>query len=147
MKKVYLKYLLESLREDICLNNYCKTERHISMIISQCIAQGWSTRGLFSLSVCFEGDLSAGEKWVNFTDKISCTATKEFRIYYSIKLETRHGFSADLVRSTIASLGLNSKRGIDIIKESSGLVNLHSKLSSESTYIIIVIESYDLHSG
>jgi len=147
LKTVYLGYLLKGLKEDIDTADHNRTERHLSMIISQCISQGWSTKGLFLLSSCFENKLSPEDKWKNFTIAITSTEKKKFEIYYSINMETRRGLPVDKVRETISSLGLTLRKGNEIINNSPGLGKLHSKLAPETTYINILIEAFDMHSA
>lgn len=87
LKNNYMEYLLQELKADIDSKNYKQIERHMAMVISQCIQMGWSAKGLILLSKCFEGDLSLDEKWNCFTQRITVKADNNFEVYYSIKLE------------------------------------------------------------
>ena len=147
LQSVYLNNLLRGLKEDVDAADYSKTELHMSMIVSQCISQGWSAKGLFLLSSYFEGEACSNDKWLKFTNALSAVATKDFKVFYGIKLETRAGVTPADVRGIITSLGLDLKTGSEIANEFSTLTNLHSKLKSKGSYISLCVEAYDLHSA
>lgn len=106
----YMSYLLEELKLDIYNEDYILIEKHMEMVISQCIYNGWSSKGLLAIISCFEGEKSFEEKWNNFLQSINAGNDNKFEVYYSIKIETRNDITADNVREVIRSLGLNLKK-------------------------------------
>lgn len=143
----YMGYLLQELKADIISKNYRQIERHMAMVISQCIQIGWSAKGLLLLSKHFEGDLKFEEKWSIFINKITSKAEESFEIYNSIKIETRKGISADIVREVVASLGLDIKRGSEIIDDDPTRQNLYTKINSDTSYILVRLTSTDLYAA
>jgi len=143
----YIEYLLLELKTDIDSKNYRQIERHVAMVISQCIHMGWSAKGLVLLSESFEGDLSLNDKWNSFSQKITIKADNYFEVYYSIKIETRKGITADNVREIVSSLGLDIKRGSEIIDDDPARQNLCSKINSDTNYIIVKLASTDLYAA
>jgi len=147
LKNNYMKYLLQELKADIDSKNYKQIERHMAMVISQCIQMGWSAKGLILLSKCFEGGLSLDEKWNCFTQRITVKADNNFEVYYSIKIKTGKGISADNVREIVGSLGLDLKRGNEIINDDPARQNLYSKINSDTSYILVRLTSTDLYAA
>ena len=119
----------------------------MAMVISQCIHMGWSAKGLILLSKCFEGNPSLNEKWNCFSQKIANKVENHFEVYYSINIETRKGITADNVREIISSLGLDIKRGAEIIDNVKERQNLYTKINSDANYIIVKLASTDLYAA
>lgn len=147
LRTEYIGYILQELKIDIDTQNYKQIERHMAMVISQCIFTGWSARGLFILSCLFEGDASSDNKWDKFSRKILVQTNNHFEIFYSIKIETRTGISADSVRDVIRSLDLVLEKGDDIIANNQGHPNLCSKIKADTNYLVINLDSPDLYSA
>lgn len=143
----FLGYVLQELRNDIDNQDYCQIEKHMVMLISQCVYNGWSTKGLFLLSKCFEGDNGFEEKWMLFSQKVATLEKNQYEIFFSIKIETRTGVCAENVREIIRSLGMVFKKGEDIIIENQLRENLKSKISFDSYYIMFEMSSHDLYSA
>ncbi len=55
---------------------------------------------------------------------------------YSVKIETRAGLSADHIRQTILSLGLELKKGEEILAGAAGAKDFCSKIKAETVYIV-----------
>ncbi len=147
LKRTYIGYILQELKADIDSQNYKQIEKHMAMIISQCIFMGWSAKGLFLLSTCLEGDASPEDKWCRFTESLSVRSDSTFEVYYGIKIETRRGITPDSVREIVCSLGLNIKKGNTIRDDNPARQNLYSKVNSDSNYIVITINATDLYSA
>lgn len=143
----YIEYLLKELKADIDTKDNKQIERHMAMVVSQCINMGWSAKGLMLLIHCFEGDLSLDEKWDCFSEKITVKAEKQFEIYYSIRVETRKGITADNVRNIVISLGLDIKKGSEIIDCDPTRQSLYSKINSDTNYILVKLASTDLYAA
>lgn len=144
LRSKYLGYILQELKADIDEKNYKQIERHMAMIISQCIFLGWSAKGLFLLSAILEGNSSLEDKWIRFTEKVSNEVNNTFEVYYSIKIETRRGTTTENIREVISSLGLNLKKGNEVSQDYPEQQHLNSKISSETNYIVVSITSTDL---
>lgn len=147
LKSKYFGYVLQELKNDIDNKDYKNIERHMGMLISQCIFMGWSAKGLLVLLEIFEGDKSKEDKWLSFVDKLSTKPHKTFEVYHSIKIETRKGISSESVRDVINSLGLNLKKGSEITQEKVTINNLISKIDTENYYVVISVESTDIYSA
>lgn len=143
----YLSYILQELKKHIDSQDNSQTEACMEALISQCISKGWSAKGLFLLSEYFIGEESEEGKWERFKNRLTVGADESFQIYYGIRIETRPELSAESVRDTIRTLGLQIKVGNDIIDEDPDRQALYSKLNSEKTYIISTIAAPDLHAG
>ena len=143
----YITYLLDELRADIGINNYALMEKHMAMVISQCIYRGWSARGLLLLSKLFEGSNTLEEKWNCFAQKLQINTENQFEIYYSIKMETRSGITSESIREVISSLGLDLKKGNQIIDGNAARQNLYNKISSTTNYIAVSINATDLYAA
>ena len=140
----YLTYITNYLKESIDNADAQKTEEGIGCLISQCVYNGWSARGLFELSHFFKGPKNESEKWDDFLNRILSNPKKSFMIYYSLKLETLPGLDASSIRQIIRDLGLEIEIGRDI--ESNNQVLL-SKISPDTTYVIMEVSSTDSYAG
>lgn len=147
LKTEYLNYVLTAIKYGIDNQNQAQIEKHILFLISECIYQGWSAKGLFLLSKCFEGSDSAKNKWTVFASEFTLSRKKSFEIYYGIKIETRPGISVNDVKSIIQSLGMTVKKGSEVIDDNIGRNNLYTKLDAEKYYIIVSISSFDMYSA
>jgi hypothetical protein len=140
----YMHYVLVEIKDNIAARDNEATERHLSLLVSQCISKGWSARGLLLLVSFFEGNGSFDEKWDKFCNSINPDSRRKFNIFYSVQFETRRGLSAQNVRDVIVSLGLVIQQGREIISEGIiGHEELYSKLSSDKYYIIVETLSTD----
>lgn len=143
----YMSYLLCELRVDVNNKNYSQIDKHLPLVISQCIYKGWSAKGLLLLSKHFEGLGTLDEKWDLFSQKITTTIENQFEIYYSIKIETRNGTTPDSVRDVIHSLGLDLKKGSQVIDQNVARQNLYSKINSDASYIAVTLTATDLYAA
>jgi len=94
----YFDYIIQELKNDIDNQEYKCIERHMGMLISQCIFIGWSAKGLLSLLKNLEGDTCKEDKWRCFSEKLTVKPYKKHIVYYSIKIETRQGITSDSIR-------------------------------------------------
>lgn len=117
LKRYFLEYILEDLKEAIDNSNNEIVDTCIGALVSQCIFQGWSAKGLTNLSHFFETTESSTIKWQNFSEKIKSDTLVNFEIYCSIKIESRRGLSVDEVKDTISSIGLEIINGSEIIQQ------------------------------
>lgn len=147
LKENFKTYVIKELREDIRQQNKPLIEKHMSVLISQCINDGWSTKGLFNLSNHLQGTENIEDKINLFFDAILSTDTINFVIYFSIKIETRPGLGSEAVRQTVMSLGIDIKKGADIIDSDVNRQALYNLLDSDKHYAIISINAHDLHSA
>ena len=147
MTESYLTYIINSLAEAIDNQDYAKIEYSMSSLISQCVYNGWSARGLFQLSECFTGGKTKEEKWEGFKSRIIDNPYQSFEIYYSLKIETRPGLDAERIREIIRSLGLHISIGSTIIETSSDKPDLCSKIAHDTTYIVINVDATDVYAG
>lgn len=144
LNEKYMNYLLIETKNDVISRNNKATEQHISMIVSQCINNGWSIKGLQPIVTCFEGEDKFEAKWEKFCRSINPTPNKLFNIYYSVRIETKPGLSAQMARDVITSLGLNLKSGFDITSEmTEEFKDLYSKLKSDKYYIVVETHATD----
>lgn len=143
----YLCYIIEELQIDILNKNKNLSEKHMLSLISQCIYEGWSSKGLFMLSKYFEGAKSFNDKWTLFSQKILSNQIDLFVVYYSIKIETHKGITPESVRQTIKELGINLKKGTDIISGQPELVYLNSMIDSDKYYSIVSLHATDSNSA
>lgn len=146
LKIKYFNYILTELKIDIDNQNYKQIERHMGMLISQCIFVGWSAKGLVRLLDNLEGSANKEDKWKCFSENLLAKPNKKHLVYYSIKIETRQGISSESIREVISSLNLNLKKGNDIIIDNQNN-KINSKFDPDSYYIIIDIKSTDLYSA
>lgn len=147
LKELYLMYIMNSLKESLDTCDNSKVEEYINYLISQCIFDGWSARGLYQLSDYFCGDKSEEEKWENFKNRVVKDREKTFDIYYSLKIETFPGLDAGKIREIIGSLGLQIEIGNKIIGKSDDRSDLHSKLSPHTTYLMLNVNAPDVYAG
>lgn len=147
LKESYLMYIMNSLKESLDTCDNSKVEEYINYLISQCIFDGWSARGLYQLSDYFCGDKSEEEKWENFKNRVVKDREKTFDIYYSLKIETFPGLDAGKIREIIGSLGLQIEIGNKIIGKSDDRSDLDSKLSPHTTYLILNVNAPDVYAG
>lgn len=145
LENLYLGYIMQELEESIDNQVLEKIEYNMGVLISQCISKGWSAKGLFLLATYFEGEDTAEEKWNKFKNKLISPVLDSFEIYYSIKIETRPGLTSENVRNVIRSLGLQVKKGSEIINDDANKQNLFSKLKAQTSYIIINQQATDMH--
>lgn len=145
LENLYLGYILQDLKESIDNQVLEQIEYNMGVLISQGISMGWSAKGLFLLATYFEGENTAEEKWNKFKDKLTSPILDSFEIYYSIKIETRPGLTSENVRDVIRSLGLQVKKGSELISEDPDKQNLFSKINSETSYIVINQNATDMH--
>lgn len=143
----YLSYIIRELRTDLDQNNKVQIEKHISMLISQCIYEGWSAKGLFGLSKYLEGSHSFEEKWTSFSEKILTQQRDNFEVYYSIKIDPHQVISSSSVRQIIQDLGINIRKGDSIIDHEPNRQVLYSKIDSEKHYVIVMISATDVNSA
>jgi len=143
----YIHYVLDEIKFDIDNYNQIKLDKHLSFLISECIYRGWSAKGLFALSKCFEGAGCTEEKWLKFSGEFLSAQESSFEIYYSIKIETRPGISARDVISIIQSLGLEVKKGSEIIDSFSARGDLCTKLDAKTYYIVVSLSASDMDSA
>lgn len=147
LKESYFSYLLDEVRTDILSGNKDLIQRHMFMIVSQCIYAGWSSKGLMILLKCLEGDATEEEKWTSFLESINKNDTTTFEVFYSIHLETRRGVTADHIRETISSLGFCARKGSEIITGNQESPFLCSKISPENSYVTLQVNAQDHHSA
>lgn len=148
LQENYLNYLLQEIKVDIEEGNIPQMERHMSLLVSQCINNGWSARGLFQLSKLFEGrGATLEEKWREFSHKLTAQQRGAFEVYFGINIETRRGIDPESVRSIIQSLGMMVQKGVKIINEDPDRSNLCNKLDSTKYYIVVFVNATDLHSA
>ena len=145
LENLYLGYIMQELEESINNQVLDKIEYNMGVLISQCISKGWSAKGLFLLATYFEGEDTAEEKWNEFKNKLISPALDSIEIYYSIKIETRPGLTSENVRNVIRSLGLQVKKGSEIINDEANKQNLFSKLKAQTSYIVINQQATDMH--
>lgn len=143
----YLSYILNELKLQIDAANKVKIEKCIGSLVSQCISNGWSSKGLLYLESYFEGQGTDDEKWERFVNKLSVNTKDNYTIYYEIKISQRAGINTDDVRRTLASLGLESKKGTVILESLQDNPDLSSKISSESPYIVTQVHASDIYSA
>lgn len=143
----YLMYIVDSLKDAIDSQDNYKTEKCISSLISQCVYNGWSARGLFQLSEYFTGSKTIEEKWEDFKSRIINNPYKSFAVFYSLKIETLPGLDAERIREIIRSLGLKIQTGSTIIEASSDKPDLCSKISHDATYVVIDVNATDIYAG
>lgn len=136
LKEEYLSYVIHDLEEGLWAGDKAQVEMSADSLISQCITMGWSAKGLSELSSCLEGKESARTKWNRFVRKITVDWQERFEVYYSVKIETRAGLSADHIRQTILSLGLELKKGEEILAGAAGAKDFCSKIKAETVYIV-----------
>lgn len=147
LHKHFLSYIIQELKIDLVNKDKVQMENHMSMLISQCIYGGWSTKGLFMLSKHLIGSQPLEEKWSAFTKKISTKQQERFEVYYSIKIETRQGITATDVRQTIKDLGIDLKKGEEIIDGQPNRQILYTMLDSDKYYAIVSIVATDANSA
>lgn len=147
LKRHFLEYILEDLKEAIDDSNNEIVDTCIGALVSQCIFQGWSAKGLTSLSQFFETTESSTIKWQNFSEKIKTDTFGNFEIYCSIKIESRRGLSVDEVKDTISSIGLEIINGSEIIQQKNENVDFCSKINSETTYVVTRVDLTDPYSA
>lgn len=143
----YLSYILDTLKESIDSQDNSRTEKCIGCLISQCIYNGWSARGLFQLAEYFSGNKPKEEKWQEFRNRIENRAKRTYEVYYSIKIETQPGLGADSIRDIIRSLGLQAETGARVIEGFPDRPSLCSKVSSNTTYLKLSVEATDIYAG
>ena len=147
LKRHFLEYILEDLKEAIDDSNNEIVDTCIGALVSQCIFQGWSAKGLTNLSQFFETTESSAIKWQNFSEKIKTDTFGNFEIYCSIKIESRRGLSVDEVKDTISSIGLEIINGSEIIQQKNENVDFCSKINSETTYVVTRVDLTDPYSA
>lgn len=147
LKENFKTYVIQDLREDIRQQDKPLIEKHMSVLISQCINDGWSTKGLFNLSSHLQGTENLEDKINLFLNAILSTDTINFVIYYSIRIETRPGLGSEAVRQTVKSLGIDLKKGADIIDSDVNRQGLYNLLDSEKYYAIVSLNAHDIHSA
>lgn len=147
LESSYLSYILDALKESIDSQDNVRIEKCEEYLISQCIFDGWSARGLFQLVDHFSGDKPKEAKWQEFRNRIENHAKKTYEIYYSIKIETQPGLGAGSIREIIRSLGLQTETGSQIIEASGDRPTLCSKVSPTVTYLKMNVEAPDIYAG
>lgn len=147
LKRYFLEYILEDLKEAIDNSNNEIVDTCIGALVSQCIFQGWSAKGLTNLSHFFETTESSTIKWQNFSEKIKSDTLVNFEIYCSIKIGSHRGLSVDEVKDTISSIGLEIINGSEIIQQKNGNVDFCSKINSETTYVLTKVDLTDPYSA
>lgn len=147
LKRHFLEYILEDLKDAIDESNNEIVDTCIGALVSQCIFQGWSAKGLTNLSQFFETTESSTIKWQNFSEKIKSDTLGNFEIYCSIKIESRRGLSVDEVKDTISSIGLEIINGSEIIQQKNENVDFCSKINSETTYVLTRVDLTDPYSA
>lgn len=147
LEQNYLSYTIDSLKESIDISDNKKIDSCMTVLISQCIFKGWSSRGLFKLSDFFEGSDDENEKWSKFKERILSSSTRSYEVFYRIKIEALPGQTAESIRSVIRMIGIQLAVGSVIIGENKDKPNLCSKISPHNTYLIIRVNSPDVIAG
>lgn len=147
LKRLFLEYILEDLKEAIDSSNNEIVNSCVGALVSQCIFQGWSAKGLTNLSQYFETTESSVIKWQKFSEKIKSDTLVNFEIYCSIKIESRRGLSVDEVKETISSIGLEIINGSEIIQQKNENIDFCSKINSETTYVLTRVDLTDPYSA
>lgn len=147
LKRQFLEYILEDLKEAIDNSNNEIVNSCVGALVSQCIFQGWSAKGLTNLSQFFETTESSAIKWQKFSEKIKSDTLVNFEIYCSIKIESRRGLSVDEVKETISSIGLEIINGSEIIQLKNENIDFCSKINSETTYVLTRVDLTDPYSA
>lgn len=147
LKRQFLEYILEDLKEAIDNSDNEIVNTCIGALVSQCIFQGWSAKGLTNLSQFFETTESSTIKWQKFSEKIKSDTLVNFEIYCSVKIESRRGLSIDEVKDTISSIGLEIINGSEIIQQKNENVDFCSKINSETTYVLTRVDLTDPYSA
>lgn len=143
----YLAYIIDDLKESIDTLDNAKIESCTSCLISQCVFNGWSAKGLFQLAAYFTGDKTPTEKWEAFKSRLVDHPLKSFEVYYSLKIETSPGLDAGNIRGIICSLGLRIELGNQILENSRERPDLCSKITPLTTYLIVDINATDIYAG
>lgn len=143
----YLAYIMDALKESIDALDYSKVESCANVLISQCVFNGWSAKGLFQLVDCFTGDKSSAEKWEEFRNRIMDHPCKSYEVYYSLKIETAPGLNANNIREIIRTLGLRTELGEQILSVSREKPTLCSKITPTTTYLILNVNATDIYAG
>jgi hypothetical protein len=147
LKAGFISYIIQELKVDVDNQDKQQMEKHMSILISQCISDGWSAKGLFELSKMFEGLQSTADKWTNFTSRITATRLETFNVFYSIKIETRPGSTVTDVQDAIHSLGIDLNKGSQIIEEHGETVELCSAIDSNKYYSIVSLNATDVYAA
>ena len=143
----YLAYIMAALKESIDALDNSKVESCANVLISQCVFNGWSAKGLFQLVDCFTGDKNSAEKWEEFRSRIMDHPCKSYEVYYSLKIETAPGLDANNIRGTIRVLGLRTELGEQILAASREKPDLCSKITPTTTYLILNVNATDIYAG
>ncbi len=143
----YLAYIMAALKESIDALDNSKVESCANVLISQCVFNGWSAKGLFQLVDCFTGDKNSAEKWEEFRSRIMDHPCKSYEVYYSLKIETAPGLDANNIRGTIRALGLRTELGEQILAASREKPDLCSKITPTTTYLILNVNATDIYAG
>lgn len=143
LRRNYAEKVVQEIKEDINQQNKTSLEKHLVVLISQCIYDGWSTKGLFDLATILEGTNSTEQKINTFFATILSTNITNFEVYYSIKIETRPELGSEAIRQTIRDLGINLKKGSEIINTDPNRQILYSSLDAEKYYTITILNSHD----
>ena len=143
----YLAYIMDALKASIDALDYSKVESCANVLISQCVFNGWSAKGLFQLVDCFTGDKNSAEKWEEFRNRIMDHPCKSYEVYYSLKIETAPGLNANNIREIIRALGLRTELGEQILSASREKPNLCSKITPTTTYLILNVNATDIYAG
>lgn len=148
LKQNYCIYVVQELKEALDNQDKLLIERYSSILISQCIYEGWSPKGLFYLYHILEGnDNSLEGKIELFFNTITSNLKTNFEVIANIKLDNRRGSNLEFINDTINSLGINLKKGSDIIHADGNPQSLNNFISPDKYYTIIDVEAFDAYSA
>lgn len=145
----YLKYILNILEEDINRNDNRNMQKHMSILISQCLFMGWSSKGLLNLAGIFKKNQSVHDKWEEFKTCISKVDLDKFTIYYGVRLEASKKVRVSDTIQTVQDLGITIKKGQDINKSIINSLDMlpSSILKADSYYAVIDVYAKDEYSA
>lgn len=92
LKSKYFGYVLQELKNDIDNKDYKNIERHMGMLISQCIFVGWSAKGLVRLLDNLEGSANKEDKWKCFSENLLAKPKKNIWFIIVLKLKPAKGY-------------------------------------------------------
>lgn len=147
LRDSYTAYIIKELEADINAQDKKQIEKHMGILVSQCIYNGWSASGLFSLLSIFEENIDPEHKWKKFITCLHESAEHRYEVYCAVNIETHNKTTPDRGREIINSLGLNIKKGNEINEDASINKQLNSKVNAEKNYVILSICATDPHSA
>lgn len=145
VEKEYYQLLLDDLWTDIKEGKQKEVIKKTGILISYCIAHGWSAKALHDKVNELKGAEPMEEKWNRFVKAIECKEKREFCVL--IKWYLKGNVNAENVLKVLDKMGVKNKNREAIKNTFLFIDEKKLKLNENGKYLVVNVKAYDSHSA